>query len=141
MQKTISNVDLKNKIASLARDEGLLFLGIADLNTRMDAARYRQWLSEARHGSMTWMANHLELREHPEMLLTGARAALVFGFSYYLGDRWHSHDDEKKPLIAQYARLKDYHSFLRKKVSSVQKQLAKFCAPEVEWRITITDCP
>jgi epoxyqueuosine reductase len=141
VQKATSKFDLKNKIASLAKDEGLLFLGIADLNTRIDAARYRQWLHESRHASMTWMTNHLELREHPEMLLTGAKSALVFGFSYYLGDRWNRHDDWSKPLIAQYARLKDYHSFLRKKVTAVQKELTKFCDPEVEWRIAVDSAP
>jgi epoxyqueuosine reductase len=141
VQKVNSHFDLKNKISSLAESEDLLFLGVADLNLRSDAARYRQWLSESRNGSMTWMANHVEVREYPEKILNGAKSVLVFGFSYYLGDRWQRNDNEKKPLIAQYARLKDYHSFLRKKVASVQKELAKFCAPEVEWRITVDSAP
>lgn len=140
-QKTISNFDLKNKITSLATDENLLFLGITDLNMRCDAERYRQWLGESRNASMAWMNQHVDLREHPEGLLPGAKAVLVFGFSYYLGDRWLRGGSDEKPLIAQYARLKDYHSFLRKKVASVQKQLATMCPPEIEWRVTVDSAP
>jgi epoxyqueuosine reductase len=140
-EKTISKYDAPIVIERLAHSQDLLFLGITDLNTRGDAQRYELWLKQARNGSMTWMSNHLELRANPEHLLTGAKSVLIFGFSYYLGDHWQRPDDTAKPRIAQYARLKDYHSFLRKKIANVQKNLSETAPPNTRWRITVDTAP
>lgn len=140
-QPHTSILAFKNEVNRLAIEEDLIFLGIADLDVRDDAERFREWLAENRHGAMKWLTNHLDIRQNPEKILPGAKCALIFAFSYYLGDRWSRKSVEKQPLIAQYARLKDYHSFLKKKVANIQKQLAKLSPDNTAWRITVDSAP
>lgn len=105
--QSIKVADIREVVHKAAADEGLEFFGIADLNVIADAARYRVWLNEKRHASMAWMERNLEIRAMPDLLLPKATAALIFGFPYYLGDRWDRTQSKEKPYIAQYARLKD----------------------------------
>lgn len=137
----IKFADIYDFVRKAADNEGLHFLGVSDLDVAVDASRYRTWLAETRHASMAWMERNLEIREKPDLLLPKATSAFMFGFPYYLGDRWHRPLSGQKPFIAQYARLKDYHSFLRQKVSRVQKQIASTFGSDAMWRVTVDSAP
>lgn len=124
-----------------AAAEGLHFFGISDLNVSRDFQWYQEWIDESRNGSMDWMKNHLKIREKPALLLVNAQAALSFGFPYSLGDRW-SLGINDGPRIAQYARLKDYHKFLRVKLDRVKLALEQHLSPAIfDWRITVDSAP
>ncbi len=137
----IKLADIYDFVGKAAESEGLHFLGISDLNVTDDFVRYRAWLDEKRHASMAWMERNMEIREKPDLLLQRATSAFIFGFPYYLGDRWHRPLSGQKPFIAQYARLKDYHSFLRQKVSRVQKQIENTFISDANWRVTVDSAP
>lgn len=137
----IKFADIYDMVGKAADHEGLHFLGISDLDVVADSVRYRTWLDEKRHASMAWMERNMEIREKPDLLLEKATSAFMFGFPYYLGDRWQRSPSDKKPFIAQYARLKDYHSFLRQKVSRVQKQIENTFSSDASWRITVDSAP
>lgn len=133
--------DLLSLANRRADEEGLQFFGIADLALGTDVERYGRWIQEDRHGSMTWMTRNIDVRSNPDRLLPGAKSVFVFGFFYHLGDRWQPKEKKGKPLIAQYARLRDYHSFLKKKVFSIQSSLETLCGPEITWRVTVDSAP
>lgn len=139
--QTIKVADIYEVARKAASNEGLDFFGIADLDVTLDASRYRVWLEEKRHASMAWMERHIEIRTSPDLLLPNATSAFSFGFPYYLGDRWHRPPTKEKPFIAQYARLKDYHSFLRQKVSRVQKHIENTFSRSADWRVTVDSAP
>ncbi len=121
--------------------EGLHFFGVSNLNVSRDFQWYQEWIDESRNGTMEWMKNHLKIRENPELLLANAQAALSFGFPYSLGDRWSLGSDDG-PRIAQYARLKDYHKFLRLKLERVKRALEQHLSPAIfDWRITVDSAP
>lgn len=80
-----------------------------------DLARLRAWLDAGRHGEMHWLAEEPEARAdvtHAKVL-PGARSVVVCALAYHRGD-------ERSPLadgeIARYARGRDYHNFLRKRL-------------------------
>lgn len=80
-----------------------------------DRARLEAWLAAGRHGDMAWLAREPEARadvRHPAVL-PAARSVIVCALSYHRGD-------EPSPLrdgaIARYARGRDYHNFLRKRL-------------------------
>ncbi len=124
-----------------AENEGLHFFGISDLDVSRDFQWFQEWIDASRHGSMDWMKNHLNIRENPELLLPNAAAVLSFGFPYSLGDSWSRGGDEG-PRIAQYARLKDYHKFLRSKLERVKQALERHLSPStLDWRITVDSAP
>ena len=133
--------DLNSTLRDVASTEGLHFFGAASLDVREDFQRFSEWLRESRHGSMAWMTSHLEIRANPALLLPGAKSVLVFGFSYSLGDHWLRGETLSPPKIAQYARLEDYHKFLRAKLSRVQKSLSNIVGTEHQWRITVDSAP
>ena len=102
---------IRENLESWFSTKGFIFLGIVDLDVRKDFLKFKQWLASGNQGSMEYLANHLELRENPAALIDKARSAVIFGFPYY--------QDKEKTLdeghgrIAQYARLKDYHKFMK----------------------------
>lgn len=132
---------VRQAMVGAAEAEGLHFIGAAGLDVGHDHSRYIKWLDEGRHGSMTWMENHLDVRAKPERLLVGAKMALVFGFQYYQGDTWSRGKKDPAPRIAQYARLRDYHKFLRSKLERVQSSLEKLSTDTHVWRITVDSAP
>ena len=132
---------LCDAVERAAAREGLHFFGAAPLDVRVDFHRFTKWIDESRHGSMAWMANHLEIRANPEMLLPGATVALIFGFPYSLGDHWIRGDTSAPPKIAQYARLTDYHKFLREKLTRIQQSVSQIAGPGHQWRITVDSAP
>lgn len=80
-----------------------------------DHARYTQWLAEGHHGAMGWLAEDREARRDVGHagILVGARSVVVCALSYHRGD-------EPSPMpgatVARYARGRDYHNFLRKRL-------------------------
>jgi epoxyqueuosine reductase len=128
-------------IDKLAADHGLLFVGISALEMASEAVRYDAWIAEGRHGSMEWMENHRDIRANPERLLEGAKSAFVFGFPYFLGDQWTRGKRDQTPRVAQYARLRDYHKFMRSKLSRVQKDLEALLGSGHSFRITVDSAP
>ncbi len=141
---TTSNPSRDDLLATLkanASSHGLAFFGAATLDTEDDAAHYELWLDEGRHGEMTWMTNHLSIRKNPRLLLTGAKSALIYGFPYFLGDRWSRARSNERPKIAQYARLPDYHRFLRKKLEKIWDSLRPIIGTSHEHRIAVDSAP
>lgn len=61
------------------------------------------------------MKAHQELRADPRGLLAGARAAIIVGLPYHLGDRMPARGSAEAPRIAQYARWRDYHKTLKQR--------------------------
>ena len=138
---SINIADLFLYVTAIAEAEGLVFFGISDLNVNTDAQRYRTWITDARQGTMSWMTKNIEIRENPKLLLPNAQAVFSFGFPYFQGDHWKRPLNDSKPMIAQYARLRDYHLFLRDKILRVQNKLESVCSPGTAWRIAVDSAP
>ena len=103
---------IRSKLAHEFAQRNLILLGIVDLDVRRDYQRFQEWLSQGKNASMAWLQEHSSLRADPSLFLPGARNAIVYAFTYNLGDRLHG--DEPAPMVAQYARLPDYHKFMKR---------------------------
>jgi epoxyqueuosine reductase len=141
MVNTPSSEEILKIAGHAAASEGLTFFGATDLDVRQDYEKFSSWLKEGRNASMAWMNNHPEIRQKPELLLPGAQRAFIFGFPYWLGDKWTFKPDDEAPKIAQYARISDYHRFLVVKLKNVQKKLEALSNDEVTWRIAVDSAP
>lgn len=94
-----------------------------------DHARYARFIAEGYHGAMTWLADEADVRrdvDHPG-ILAGARAVVVCALSYHRGD-------EPSPMpgatLARYARGRDYHNFLRKRLRKLAVWMRKHLGAE-----------
>lgn len=88
-----------------------------------EAFRLEEWLNQNMHGSMSWMANHFDKRVDPTKLVPGAKSVISLIMSY----RFHEnelHDRQtNNPKIAKYARGRDYHKVLKKKLKTLYQYI------------------
>lgn len=113
-----------DEVLGMARACGFAFAGIADVRPSDFADRVRQWIADGRHGSMEWLANDLDVRLDPRRLLRGARAAICVADRYALPR--HEGPDRSWPprgRVARYARGKDYHVWIRKRLRRLALRL------------------
>lgn len=81
-----------------------------------EARRLEAWLNQGKHGQMSWMANHFDLRIDPTKLVSGARTVVSLAFNYHQPDQ---PGDPEAPRISQYAYGEDYHRVLRRKLKAL----------------------
>ena len=72
-----------------------------------------EWLSSGYHGGMDYMANNLDKRNDPRLLVEGARTIISLSYNYFTKTK---QADPKAPIISQYALGRDYHKVLNKKL-------------------------
>lgn len=103
---------------------GLDHFGFAKLTAPLTLSYYEDWLRDHYHGDMGYLADHLELKRHPQKLLTKAASAIVFTEPY--GELPAEPSFPLKHLkVASYARREDYHRWLRLKVFNLCSDLKK----------------
>ena len=110
-------------MVSAALEAGFHQCGVAQV-APIDESRwgYGEWLHEGFHGSMDYMANHVEMRHDPRLLLPGARSVV----SLLLGYR-PSAVMRGNAKIAQYAYGEDYHSRIKRMLFALIKKMDELC--------------
>ena len=92
-------------IKEAAQAVGFDACGIAEATVLTDDELHlRPWLEEGCHAEMGYMAEHVDMRYDPRLLLTGARSVISVLLGYKPSQRM-----EGKAKIAQYAYGQDYH--------------------------------
>jgi epoxyqueuosine reductase len=101
------------------------------------------WLDLGYHADMGWMAQHTALRESPEGLMPGAQSVLCVALNYFTHD---SAPDATRDLdpgqlkIARYARGRDYHKVLRKRLSALLVAIQAQW-PDIQGRVCVDSAP
>lgn len=108
--------DRTERIRAECRRLGFEAAGIAPLLPSDHAEFYRAWLAAGRHGDMSYLArpDAVEARLDPAGRWPGLRSAIVVTLRYY-GDG-DGCSDASRAIIARYARGRDYHKVLKKKL-------------------------
>jgi len=80
-----------------------------------DHARYARFVAAGYHGDMDWLARDGDARRDVghEGILPGARSVVVCALSYHRAD---AASPMPGATVARYARGRDYHNFLRKRL-------------------------
>lgn len=116
---TMSPEELREAVRSTALECGAVKVGFARCEPVEDDAwsAYERFVGEGRHGAMGYMANHMEIRRDPALLLEGAeaQAIVVCAFPYFTAGE----EPETDARFALYARGKDYHHVLKSRLSAV----------------------
>lgn len=110
----------------LARCDALGFAlaGVCDAGPSGHADELRAWIAAGKHGSMGYLAEHAALRADPGLVLEGARSAVMVADLYATRDT--NLDTPLRPgqgRIARYARGRDYHTVLRKRLIRLVEEL------------------
>jgi epoxyqueuosine reductase len=108
---------LTRHIKQKALDLGFLACGISKAEfLSKEAPRLETWLTENRHGSMTWMENHFDKRLDPTLLVDGAKSVISVLLNYYPKQDLYSNAPFK---ISKYAYGRDYHKVVKKKLDQL----------------------
>jgi epoxyqueuosine reductase len=126
--------DLTHMLRAEAQKLGLDAVGVArladDANLRDKLAHF---LRENRHGDMDWMETHADRRGDPLRLWPDAKSAVVFGQSYAPpSNPLEALDHPSNAAISVYAKGRDYHDVLKKRIKSLARAFAETSGAEVK---------
>lgn len=76
------------------------------------ADSYRQWIASGGHADMHYLANNIEKRLDPTLLLPGAKSIIVVALNYTPARRL----PDSEYQIAAYALGRDYHDLLKERL-------------------------
>lgn len=114
-------------VASVAR---------ADVPLDADYARYEEFVRGGMHGAMEWLAGPPEARRRldGEHILPGARSVICVARRYGRTAEAEEADPPVARAIARYARGRDYHNGLRKKLRKLAKAARALGTPDAPVR-------
>ena len=104
-------------------------------------ARLRAFLEAGRQGQMGWMADRVAWREDPAALWPEARSIIMLAESYTPEDDPLANlDHPETATISVYARNRDYHDLVKKRLKRVGRWLIAQ-APEAEIKVFVDTAP
>ena len=109
MNITDINTTLKNKALQLGFDA----CGVARGDVvGEDSSFFNNWLGKNFQGEMGYMANHVEKRTDPRLLVENTRSVVVVLMNYFPAEL----QPPDAPQVAKYAYGKDYHTIIKEKL-------------------------
>lgn len=131
---------LTDYIKAEAQRLGFFACGIAQA-TEVDgptADRLRRWLANGGQADMSYMANHLEKRLDPRLLMNGVKSIVCLALNY--APSRHMPDDGYQ--FAAYAYGQDYHDVMKGKLRQLAGAIAGYPgADEVACRVFCDTAP
>lgn len=125
---------LKHRIGELARDAGFDAMAVtrAALPPAVGAG-LAGYVGDGRHGEMAWMAETLERRITPTAMWPDAVTAIVLGMNYAPdSDPLPGLDAGDRAYVSVYARHRDYHDLVKKRLKQVARRIAEETGAEVK---------
>ena len=135
-------IDLKQELKRQAFKEGFDDVGIC-VPTSIPLARPRlyQFLSSNYHGTMEWMEKRSEWRSNPFRLWPEARSIIMLADSYSQpANSIANLKNVDKGTIALYARNKDYHNLIKKRLKRIGRWLIQQ-KPRTEIKVFVDTAP
>lgn len=117
---------LATQIKQLALDAGFSGCGLSQvqlMNTEVELVQ--NWLAAGYNGSMGWMANNLDKRTNPQLLVEGTLSILSVRLDYQPPAQQAVKvlNQPEQAYISRYALGRDYHKIIRKRLAQLAKQI------------------
>lgn len=80
-----------------------------------DKMHFSDWLDNDYHSEMAYMANNIDKRCDPRLLVEGAKSVICVALNYYPQEK----QPDTHPQFAYYAYGKDYHDVMKAKLQSL----------------------
>lgn len=108
---------LTQQVKAAALVAGFDMVGITSPQ-RIEAAERRllSWLKKGMHAGMKWMEKEPLRRSRPRRVLPGVRSVICLAVNYYQPDVAMTLNSEPTGRVARYARGRDYHRVLEKRL-------------------------
>lgn len=122
---------LAAQIKSWGAELGFQEVAITDVDLSAYEGHLEEWIARNFHGEMAYMANNHEKRVHPEKLHPGTIRVVCVRMDYALQrDNSLNFIDEKDiAYVARYARGRDYHKVIRKRLQRLADKIQAEAGP------------
>ena len=111
-------------------------LGFQEVSfTDIDLSKYehhlKNWIDRNYHGAMSYMAENHDKRCHPEQLVPGTIRVVCVRMDYALDseDSLESMQNTGKAYVSRYARGRDYHKLIRKRLQKLARRIQDVAGP------------
>ena len=121
----MSHTTIMAQIKEEIKAQGFQGFGITPLKPALSLNRYRQWLEKSYHGDMSYLKDHLPIKQDPRKLVPGARSAIVISRSYFPLLPGHTEFPFPANQVALYAQGRDYHHWFQSQLQSLANTLAE----------------
>ena len=120
--------DVKDRLVARALEEGFDACRVCrPWDVPQVPGRLAEFLEKGRHGQMGWLAERSHWRGAPQVLWPEARSVIVLGESYTPDmDPMATLDQPEVGTVSVYARNRDYHDTVKKRL----KRLARWLIAE-----------
>ncbi len=121
--------EAKERLVERARGLGFDRVGVAPAETPDHADWFRKWLERGWNGEMGWMAREDTVRRRLSLedALPGCRSLVVVAMNYAgeapTAPGGGGADDPLAPVVARYARGRDYHSTFEEKLGALAEEV------------------
>lgn len=122
---------LANDIKQWGIALGFQQVTIADVDMEQYRPYLESWLRNHYHGDMSYMERHAQMRLEPAQLVPDTLRAICVRMDYALTTR-SAIDELKTPekaYISRYARGRDYHKLIRKRLQKLADQISEAIGP------------
>lgn len=102
--------------------------------------QYAEWIQNGYHGEMAFLANRLEERRDPSLLLPGVQSIILVAKNYYIPEP-EILPDRPAGKIARFARGTDYHDGLKIPLQKITKFITEQTQGEHQCRIFVDSSP
>lgn len=116
---------LKTKIVAEARAAGFDDVGFAPAQLDDETQqKFLSWLQAGAHGDMAWMAETKDRRRSPDALWSDVKSVIILAMNYGPEhDPLESLNHPESANISVYARNRDYHDLVKKRLKRVARWL------------------
>lgn len=127
-----------DQIKHKARELGFLDCGISESRFLAEEKdRLLKWLQDGMNGEMEYMANNLDKRLDPRLLVENSRSVISVLLNYFPSEK---QADPEAPVLSKYAFGTDYHFVMKDKLGELLQFIQTEIAP-CEGRCFVDSAP
>ena len=102
------------------------------------ADKFRRWIAEGNHAGMAYLANNVEKRLDPTLLMEGAQSVVSVALNYFPAQQL---DAANQYEFAWYAYGQDYHEVMKTRLNELAETLLADVEGEVHYRVFCDTAP
>ena len=110
---------------------GFQEVSITDVDLSEHEPHLKAWIAKNYHGAMSYMAVNHDKRCHPEQLVPGTIRVICARMDYAKDsqDSLASMENTGKAYVSRYARGRDYHKLIRKRLQKLATRIKEEAGP------------
>ena len=134
---------LKAELIAKAQEEGFAGVGVTRPGAVPEIAdRLAEFVARGWHGDMSWMGERMGWRGDPTALWPEARSVVMLAEMYTPdADPMAVVGRPDRGAISVYARNRDYHDLVKKRLKRVGRWLIERAGPETEIKVFVDTAP